>query len=50
MHWLGLAPLWSQKPRVGEYAARVYNRPSIAEQVIHYPSPMPPSPHTGDIQ
>ncbi len=50
MHWLGLASLWSQKPRVGEYAARAYKRPSIAEQVIHYPSPMPPSPHTGDIQ
>jgi glutathione S-transferase len=49
MHWLGLATLWSHMPRVGEYAARAYKRPSVAEQVIHYPSPMPPSPHTADI-
>jgi len=49
MHWLGLAPLWSDKPRVQEYAARVYQRPSIRDQVINFPSPMPPSPHTADL-
>lgn len=49
MQWLGLADLWSQKPRVEEYAARAYRRPSVWEQVIHYPSPMPPSPHTADL-
>ncbi len=50
MHWLGLAPLWADKPRVKEYAALVYKRPSVWEQVINFPTPMPPSPHTADIR
>ena len=50
MHWLGLASLWADKPGVKEYARRVYKRPSIWEQVINYPSPMLPSPHTADIE
>lgn len=50
LHWLGLADLWSDRPRVKEYAERTYRRPSVWEQVIHFPSPMPPSPHTSDIR
>ena len=49
LHWLGLAYLWNDLPRVREYTVQVYNRPSIREAVINYPSPMPPSPHTADI-
>lgn len=49
LHWLGLAYLWADLPRVLEYADRIYHRPSIREQVINFPSPMPPSPHTLDI-
>lgn len=49
LQWLGLASLWADKPRVHEYAARGYRRPSVSEQVINYPTPMPPSPHTADI-
>ncbi len=48
-HWLGLATMWSSKQRVSEYAGRVYKRPSVWEQVINFPSPMPPSPHTADV-
>jgi len=50
IHWLGLALLWTDKPRVADYAQRLYQRPSIVDQVINYPSPMPPSPHTADIR
>ncbi len=50
LQWLGLAPLWADKPRIKEYAERVYKRPSVWDQVITFPSPMPPSPHTSDIQ
>ena len=46
LHWLGLAYLWEDLPRVLEYTDRIYHRPSIWEQVINFPSPMPPSPHT----
>jgi glutathione S-transferase len=49
LHWLGLASLWAGKPRVKEYTARAYKRPSVWEQVITFPSPMPPSPHTADV-
>ena len=49
LHWLGLAYLWNDLPRVREYTGRVYDRPSIREAVINFPSPMPPSPHTMDI-
>lgn len=49
MHWLGLAPLWDGLPRICSYERRVYERPSLREQVIDYPSPMPPSPHTADL-
>lgn len=44
--WLGLGEHWAQLPRVGDYAQRLYARESINEDVIHWPSPMPPSPHT----
>ena len=49
LHWLGLAYLWKDLPRVQGYTDRIYHRPSIREEVINYPSPMPPSPHTADI-
>lgn len=49
IHWLGHAYLWKDYPRVKDYAARLYTRPSIREDVIDWPSPMPPSPHTADI-
>ncbi len=49
MQWLGLADLWADKPRIKDYAALVYQRPSIRSQVIDYPSPMPPSPHTRGV-
>lgn len=49
LHWLGLAYLWNDLARVREYTGRVYNRPSIREAVINFPSPMPPSPHTMDV-
>lgn len=44
--WLGLGGFWAQLPRVREYAQRLYERPSINADVIHWPSPMLPSPHT----
>ena len=47
--WLGLASYWAHLPRIREYATRVYARPSINADVIHWPSPMPPSPHTVGI-
>ncbi len=49
IHWLGYASLWGDLPRVRGYAQRLYHRPSIWNDVIHWPSPMPPSPHTADI-
>ena len=49
LHWLGLASLWEDLTQVREYTRRIYRRPSIRDQVINYPSPMPPSPHTGEI-
>ena len=49
LHWLGLAFLWNDLARVRDYTGRIYHRPSIREEVINYPSPMPPSPHTADI-
>ncbi len=50
LHWLGLALLWQNLPRVLNYADLVYHRPSIWEEVINFPSPMPESPHTADIK
>ena len=49
LHWLGLAHLWENLPHVLEYADLVYHRPSIWEDVINFPSPMPESPHTANI-
>jgi glutathione S-transferase len=49
MHWQGLAPLWKDLPRVEEYTRRVYQRPSLWNAVIRFPSPMPESPHTADV-
>ena len=49
LHWLGLAYFWKDLPRVQGYTDRIYHRPSIREEVINYPSPMPPSPHTANI-
>ncbi len=49
IHWVGHAYLWKDYPRVREYAHRCYKRPSIWDDVINWPSPMPESPHTGDV-
>ena len=49
MQWLGVASLWRDLPRVQEYATLVYQRPSIWNAVIKFPSPMPESPHTLDV-
>lgn len=49
IHWLGYASLWAELPRVQAYTRRVYRRPSIRNDVIGWPSPMPPSPHAADI-
>ena len=49
MHWLGLASMWKDLPRVGEYAKRLYQLPSLWNAVIRFPSPMPQSPHTTDV-
>ena len=49
MHWLGLANLWKDLPRIGDYAQDAYRRSSVWKDVICWPSPMPPSPHTADI-
>ncbi|KGE04570.1 glutathione S-transferase family protein [Pseudohaliea rubra] len=50
MQWLGVASLWRDLPRVEHYARRLYKRPSIWSAVIKFPSPMPESPHTADIE
>jgi 2,5-dichlorohydroquinone reductive dechlorinase len=47
LQWLGLASLWAGKPQVQDYAMRGYRRPSVSEQVIHFPTPMPP--HTAEV-
>lgn len=49
IQWLGHAPLWDDHPRVRDYAYRLYDRPSLREAVINWPTPQPPSPHTLDI-
>ena len=49
LQWLGLAKLWQERPLVAAYADRVYHRRSVWEDVIHWPSPMPSSPHTAAI-
>ncbi len=49
MHWLGLSLLWKNLPRVEEYTRRLYQRPSLRNAVIRFPSPMPESPHTADV-
>ena len=50
MQWLGLGILWGDLPRVQEYAARVFSRPSVLEDVIRWPNPMPPSPYTAELE
>ncbi len=49
VEWLGHASLWADRPRVQDYASRLYERPSIRSAVIDWPSSMPDSPHTRDI-
>ena len=49
MQWLGHAPLWSDYPLVEEYAHRAYLRPSMKKTMIEWPNPMPPSPHTINV-
>ncbi len=49
MHWQGLASLWQDLPRVHEYTRGLYQRPSLWNAVIRFPSPMPESPHTADV-
>lgn len=49
IQWLGHAQLWSDRPRVGAYAARCYARPSLRSAVIEWPSDMPPSRHTAGL-
>jgi glutathione S-transferase len=50
MQWLGVSSLWKDLPNVEAYARRVYQRPSVWNGVIRFPSPMPESPHTQDIE
>lgn len=50
LEWLGLASMWVDKPRIQEYTALTYRRPSVWDQVINFPTPMPPSPHTVHIK
>ena len=50
MQWLGMAFLWKDLPRVEKYAHRLYKRPSLWNAVIRFPSPMPKSPHTLDLE
>ena len=49
IHWLGLASLWKDLPRVQAYTELLYKRPSLRNAVIEFPSPMPESPHTADV-
>jgi len=49
MQWVGVGDLWNDYPRVEEYARRCYKRPSIWNDVINWPSPMPESPHVADV-
>jgi glutathione S-transferase len=49
MQWLGHGGLWADFPRVKEYAYRAYQRPSIWNDTINWPAPVPPSPHTEDV-
>ncbi len=49
MHWLGYAHLWDMYPCVKQYAHKCYKRPSIWEDTINWPAPVPPSPHTVDV-
>ena len=46
IQWLGHAPLWEPHPRVRDYAYHLYDRPSLRDAVINWPTPQPPSPHT----
>ncbi len=50
IQWLGLSVLWDGLPRVKEYTALVYSRPSVLEDVIRWPNPMPPSPYTAELE
>jgi len=50
IHWVGHAQLWQNRPRVKAYAHRLYTRSSLLSEVINFPSPMPPSKHTADIE
>jgi glutathione S-transferase len=50
MQWLGVGSLWKDLPRVQAYATALYKRPSVWKAVIKFPSPMPESPHTMDIE
>lgn len=50
MKWLGVASLWQSLPQVEQYSRRLYHRPSIWSAVLKFPSPMPESPHTQDIE
>lgn len=49
IQWLGHAYLWKSYPLVRDYAQRLYKRPPLQTAIIKWPNPMPPSPHTIDI-
>ena len=49
IHWLGHAYLWDDLPLVTEYEERAYRRPSIWQDTINWPAPVPPSPHTVEV-
>ena len=49
IQWVGHGYLWDDFPRVRDYAHQCYKRPSIWNDVINWPSPMPESPHVADI-
>jgi len=49
IQWLGHGYLWKELPTVHDYAYRLYSRPSNRKAFIEWPTPMPPSPHTIDV-
>ena len=50
LQWLGLGYLWDECPQVSAYRSRAYKRPSVGDAVINWPSPMPASPHTAELE
>lgn len=49
IQWLGHSNLWAKLPKVREYAHHLYLRPALRKAFIEWPTPMPNSPHTIDV-